>query len=69
MAGPGVGVTLIVAGLSLIALRKPLAVIQVRSQPRWMHPWKGAVSLSRTIIALIGAGLVVAGILEAGPYR
>jgi hypothetical protein len=58
------GAVLISVGALLIAFHRPLGVLQVRSQPRWMHPWKNAVTGSRAVILIIGIGVLVSGVLE-----
>lgn len=58
------GAVLISVGALLIAFHRPLGVLQVRSQPRWMHPWKNAVTGSRAVILIMGIGVMVAGVLE-----
>jgi len=59
------GMTIAVVGALLIGFSQPLAVLQVRSQPRFMHPWKNAVAVSRAIILVIGVGVVVSGLVAA----
>jgi len=63
----GLGAVLICIGASLVVFHRPLGVLQVRSQPRWMHPWKNAVAGSRAVILVIGIGVMVAGLLEIFP--
>jgi hypothetical protein len=58
------GAVLISGGALLIAFHRPLGVLTVRSQPRWMHPWKNAVAGSRAAILIIGIGVLVSGVLE-----
>ena len=58
------GGMLMAAGAVLVAFHRPLGVLQVRSQPRWMHPWKNAVAWSRAVILIIGIGVMLAGLLE-----
>ncbi len=60
----GLGAALIAVGALLIVFHRPLGVLQVRSQPRFMHPWKNAVRGSRALILLVGIGVMVSGILE-----
>lgn len=50
-------------GVFIVLVRHPLAVLQVKSQPRWMHPWKNPVEVSESIILVVGLGLLVSGIL------
>ncbi len=58
------GGALVCAGAILIVGHRPTGVLLVRSQPRWMHPWRRAAQGSSTIILVIGIGLVVSGVLE-----
>jgi hypothetical protein len=55
---------LICIGAFLAAFHRPLGVLQVRSQPRWMHLGKNAVAASRAVILIIGIAVMVAGLLQ-----
>lgn len=57
-----IGMIVIVVGVLIVAFRRPLAVFQVRSQPRIMHPWKNAVQVSQAMILVIGLGVIGSGI-------
>ncbi len=64
MAERTLGAVLISAGALLVVFHRPLGVLQIRSQPRFMNPWKNAVTGSRSVILIIGIGVMVSGILE-----
>jgi ABC-type nickel/cobalt efflux system permease component RcnA len=59
------GVAIAAVGLAITLSSRALSVAQVRSQPRWMHPWRNPERFSRAMFIVIGGGMVIAGILEA----
>jgi hypothetical protein len=63
------GGVLVAVGAVLVAFHRPLGALQVRSQPRWMHPWKNATAGSGAVILVVGIAVMIAGLLAMFPLR
>lgn len=58
------GTALVVLGVVLVALHRPLGALQARSQPAWMHPWPRPERVSGIIVLTIGIGVAVSGAIQ-----
>ncbi len=57
-----IGTIAVAIGLFFALARRPLAELQVRTQPRFVRSWRHAVPASRAVFLLIGIGLIVFGV-------
>lgn len=57
------GVILVVVGALMATFHRPLGLLQVRPQPRWLGLRGGAVKASRSVILLIGLAIMISGVV------
>jgi hypothetical protein len=57
------GVILVIVGALMATFHRPLGLLQVKSQPRWLRLRGGAVRASRSVILLIGLATLISGVL------
>jgi len=62
---PALGILLAVAGVVVIVSSRPVGTLLVRAQPRAMYPGHERAKVGRAILRVIGAGMVLAGLVDA----